>query len=425
MLVELQHLSKEAAEVAATPVWSLSEPELNEFLQATHHLEQVFAGLQLRAAREADKRGVPRAQGHPTLARWLRAQLLLDARPAREMADRAVALGERPAVEQALLDGWVDVRQAAVIADAVNAVPQTLDEAGLPADARLQQLAETTMIDMAGEFSPFYLRKIGDRILAHVAPEIAERVEEAALQRQEARAHARRSLTLSAAAGGLVRLTGTLGVEEAAIVQAALQPLCHPVTDDERTPDQLRADALIAVCRLALRTGELPEHGGEPPQLAVTVAYDPLTGALGSGDLDTGDRVSAGTARRLACDARILPVVLGSAGQVLDVGRASRLATTSIRRALTVRDRGCAFPGCDQPPRWTEAHHILPWEAGGTTSVDDMVLQCGHHHRLLHDPGGGWQVRMGADRLPDFIPPPWIDPQQRPRRNRFHPRTGG
>ena len=155
--------------------------------------------------------------------------------------------------------------------------------------------------------------------------------------------------------------SGVLGAEDAATVHAALHPLSRPLADDDRTAPQRHADALVEVCRLALRTDQLPDDGGEPPQLTVTVAYQPLAHPLGTAVTDTGQRLSAATVRRLACDARILPVVLGGASQILDIGRARRLATGPLRPALHVRDRGCAFPDCDRPPRWTGGHHTDIW----------------------------------------------------------------
>ena len=125
--------------------------------------------------------------------------------------------------------------------------------------------------------------------------------------------------------------------------------------------------------------------------------------------------------RRLACDAQLLPIVLGGAGQVLDAGRARRLATGPLRRALVVRDRGCAFPTCDRPPRWCDGHHVVPWTAGGPTRLDNLVLLCRQHHRLLHH--GDWTVRIAGDGLPEFLPPPVLGEQQHPRRNRYHRRT--
>src|SRR5207244_4999931 len=90
----------------------------------------------------------------------------------------------------------------------------------------------------------------------------------------------------------------------------------------------------------------------------------------------------------------------------LDVGRASYTVPMPMRRALVARDRGCAFPICDRPAAWAEAHHVKHWIDGGETRLDNLVLLCGHHHRLVHH--GGWTVAIGEDGLPTFTPPPWL-----------------
>ncbi|MEU4242575.1 DUF222 domain-containing protein [Actinoplanes sp. NPDC026619] len=425
MLADLQQIGEATAKLAAAPLWPLSDHDLLETLRAADRAQQAAAALRARLVQQAGARGLPAAQGYRSTARWLSDLLLIDPSPAREIAGHASALGRRPAVEQAVLDGRLDLRQAEVIVTAVEAIPADLSEFTELSSAdptQLAEQAETVLIGMAARLPAHHLRQAGARILAHVAPEVADRAEEAALNRQQARAHQRRGFTLSLPADGTVRLSGLLDIEDAATVQAALHPLCGPATDDDRSPAQRRADALLEVCRLALRTGELPEDGGEPVQLSVTVAYHPLTHALGAAATDTGQRLPATTVRRLACDARILPLVLGGAGQILDAGRSRRLATGPLRRALHVRDGGCAFPDCDRPPRWTDAHHIIAWTAGGPTTLDNLVLLCRRHHRLIHHPTAGWQIRLNSDGLPEFLPPPAIDPLQHPRRNLYHPR---
>jgi hypothetical protein len=150
---------------------------------------------------------------------------------------------------------------------------------------------------------------------------------------------------------------------------------------------------------------------------------DPGVGGVrgyGVGWLDTGLAVSAGEARRLACDAQVVPAVLGTDSQVLDMGRARRLITGPLRRALGLRDRGCVFPGCDRPARWCDGHHIVSWANGGTTDLSNTCLVCGYHHRLIHR--SDWIVRLGRDGQPEFLPPPTLDPSGRPRRNTFHRR---
>ena len=127
---------------------------------------------------------------------------------------------------------------------------------------------------------------------------------------------------------------------------------------------------------------------------------------------ETGVPLSAALARRLACDATLIPIVLGSASEPLDVGRATRLIPPALRRALIARDRGCAFPGCRRPPRWCEAHHIRYWSDGGATALDNLVLLCGHHHDVIHH--GQWTVTITNGR-PLFTPPVWLDPTRSPR----------
>jgi hypothetical protein len=179
---------------------------------------------------------------------------------------------------------------------------------------------------------------------------------------------------------------------------------------------------LVEVCRLALTTGDLPDNGGDRPQVVVTVPFDPLRHALGVGAFDNGDRITAATARRLSCDARILPAVLDGNGLPLDLGRERRLITGALRRALVLRDGGCAFPDCDRPPRWCDGHHVRHWADGGDTSLANAVLLCGYHHRLVHDAAAGWTVHIAPDGRPIFRPPVWVDPDRVPRRNLFHRR---
>ena len=124
--------------------------------------------------------------------------------------------------------------------------------------------------------------------------------------------------------------------------------------------------------------------------------------------------------RRLACDAELVPAVLGSHGEPLDIGRAKRLITPALWAALVIRDRHCAFPACDRPPLMCHAHHIHHWTDGGPTTIGNLVLLCGHHHRLIHNTP--WEVRLNPhDHHPQFRPPPkpgleqhWI--RHRPRR---------
>ncbi|MET8524939.1 DUF222 domain-containing protein [Micromonospora sp. NPDC005172] len=416
MLEGLAQAGAAVADCLDAPAWALSEHDLVAALDAAHRLAQRLAAVQLALVREVDGRGTARAQGASSTAVWLRDRLRLDGSAARRLVDLAGALdGGAPGVRAALADGDITVEQARVIGETV----QTVHTA---AGAEAAEKAVGVLIQWAGTFEPTLLRKLGTRVLDHVAPELAEAAARAALEAEARRADRDRHVTVSELRDGRLRLSGNLDAEAAGLLRAALDPLTSPSgPDDPRCPGQRRHDALADLCRLALRTGELPEHGGEPAQIVVTTSYDVLARQLGAGALDTGFGLTADTVRRLACDAAILPAVLGSAGQALDVGRQRRLVTGPLRRALVLRDRGCAFPGCDRPPRWCDAHHIRHWADGGDTSLTNAVLLCGHHHRHVHR--GDWAVRIGGDGHPEFVPPAWLDPDQFPRRNHYHRRT--
>ncbi|MBG6190286.1 hypothetical protein IWX64_001226 [Arthrobacter sp. CAN_A212] len=188
-------------------------------------------------------------------------------------------------------------------------------------------------------------------------------------------------------------------------------------TPDGRTRAQMLLDGLVGACRLALTTSELPATGGHRPQVMVTIGFEELLGRVnGTGHAVFAGPVSPGTVRRIACDADIVPVVLGGSGEILDVGRARRFFGPGLRRALIARDKGCSFPDCMIPAVWCEAHHIDPWSASGRTRISNGVLLCGHHHDLMDQ--GNWTIDMRRG-IPWFIPPPYVDPERKPRRNRY------
>ncbi|MGW3785083.1 DUF222 domain-containing protein [Micromonospora chokoriensis] len=416
MVEELAQADDAVAACVDASVWSLPEHELVAALDAAHRLQQRLTAVTLTLIREIDGRGTARAQGASTTAVWLRERLRMAVPAARRLVDLATALDTgNPQIRQALADGVINLDQARVIADTATTVQST-------ADTETADKAVGVLVEWAGQFDPTLLRRMGTRILDHVAPDLADAAAAAALAAEDARATRDRHLTISEQTDGRLRLTGILDAETAGLLRAAIDPLSAPTgPDDTRCPGQRRHDALTDVCRLALRTGDLPDSGSDPAQIVVTTGYDALTRQLSAGALDIGLKLTPDTVRRLACDATILPAVLGGTGQVLDVGRQRRLVTGALRRALVLRDGGCAFPGCDRPPRWCAAHHIHHWADGGPTNLTNAVLLCGHHHRHIHH--SEWTVRLGDNGRPEFVPPAWLDPDQVPRRNHYHRRT--
>jgi hypothetical protein len=219
------------------------------------------------------------------------------------------------------------------------------------------------------------------------------------------------------------------------MLDLATEALTRGLDIEEPRSEQGGVNSDAAESDGAGRAGALPSppppmrrpeiEGGERVALTVTLNYDTLRAALTDATPPDGTPrlallgentwVRPETARRLACDADLIPAVLGSASEVLDLGRKARLVTLALRRAVVLRDRHCAHPGCRRRARRCQVHHIEHWIHGGETCLENCVLLCARHHTLVHH--GGWQIHM-IDGLPWFIPPAWLDPDRRPRHNR-------
>lgn len=246
-------------------------------------------------------------------------------------------------------------------------------------------------------------------------------------EREKARHDARR-LALYPNGDGMYRLDALLMPETAATLGKALDRARFELyrqigkdawRDDAREAARRNADALGLVAEWALGSGsgtggEAPISGTRAERFQVMLHVEPATlsaeGEPGRSELEDGTRLSAETARRLACDCALVKVEHapegGSAapgdGDVLSVGRRTRSIPPALRRALEVRDRGCRFPGCGN--RFTDGHHHVHWADGGQTSLSNTFLMCRVHHRLLHE--GGWSAEFwGRDRHLVFIDP--------------------
>jgi hypothetical protein len=151
----------------------------------------------------------------------------------------------------------------------------------------------------------------------------------------------------------------TIGAETAAHLRPLLSSLTKPQSGDQRTFIERQGDALAEVIRFAADSGKAPIEGGERPHIAVTVSLETLQTAIGEATLDDGHSLTPEQARRLACDAGIIPMVLGSKSQPIDIGESKRTADKRLRRALANRDRGCAGPGCQRTANQCQSHHIV------------------------------------------------------------------
>jgi hypothetical protein len=226
---------------------------------------------------------------------------------------------------------------------------------------------------------------------------------------------------------GQMHFTGQVDSETAASAVGMFGTLAKPEPADEngrpdpRTAAERQGDALADIIARAARAPDLPMVGGDSTVVTVTVSLDELEHRAGTAFIDGIGYTSVSDLRRRCCDARVVPMVLGGAGEVLDVGRAHRLATPAQRRALAVRDGGCARPGCWRPPKHCTPHHVQHWTDGGPTDMNNLLLLCPKHHREIHHTD--WKVRI-RNNIPEFIPPKWLDEQQKPIRNTAHNAPG-
>jgi hypothetical protein len=407
------------AECAGLPLWSLQDRDIDDLVPRAYGLlGRVVGSLVLPLVREADRRDLAAAFDSGNTAGWVRDVLRVTLAEARRIVSLAKAVeGDLSATGQALAEGRISPEHAQVIARSVADLP---DEAAdwVPA------AAEQELIGLAEQYDPRILAKLGRRIINVVDPDQGDEILGRQLERQDKAAKEGRQLHATSYGDGRVRVTGWFDTEGWEIVRAALDPLAVPRpagpdgTPDLRSYAQRQADALVTLAERSLRTGDLPTQGGERPTLVLTMPYAKLAELVGTGVLDTGEHLPASTARRMACDAKIIPAVLGTEGQVLDIGRANRTIPGPLRRAVTLRDGGCTFPTCDIPPQWCDVHHGVHWADGGPTTLTNLFLACPAHHHSAHH--AGWQVRIAADGLTEWIPPARIDPEQKPRRHHRH-----
>ncbi len=390
----------------------------------------AVAALQAAAA-EADDVAL-RSHG-TSLASWLAGTQRLTRREAHRLIWQGRDLARFPLIAVAALSGSVGFEQASAIGRVLSRLPEEL---GAEEVAR----AEATMLELATDFDSAGLAGLSRHLIETLDPVGAEERDARRLERDLKLAKASRHLIFTADGQGSVILRGSLPVLDAEpfvrLVDAyaerdrraaldRLDPLVESVT-----PAMRRADALCTLAAAHQQQGVAPLSNGDLPRIVVTLDYGRLRDDLLHAQLiGSGDRLTAGQLRTLACDADLLPAVLGGESEVLDVGRAHRLVTPALRTALTLRDQGCILPGCDKPPAQCHAHHLIPWWVGGLTVLENLALVCAHHHNLVEParhgpPGHRWEIIIGDDHLPAARPPTYVDPQRRPRlhqRFRFRP----
>ncbi|MDF8265725.1 HNH endonuclease signature motif containing protein [Luteipulveratus flavus] len=367
--------------------WGLPDAELEELLALAGSIRSAVERVEVSAVREGVRRGLHRGQGFGVVD-WVRlvqsrAGLAPDPSHAARL-NRVAALPDQAAgqpVWEAFCAATVGLGKADQLARFVADTAPVAEPSDLHDTVTVLTEAAS---DSSGEsgLTPGELHAAVRRAGLLLKPERD-------LAREQDAARRGRALHRAAGPAGLTAYHLLLDPDASAVIDAAVAGLSEPVTGldgepDPRTAATRRADALVEVVR---RGAGNPEGMPQTPkaQVVVTISYDQLEkGITGAGVTATDQVLSAADVRRLACDAGIIPMVLGSRGEVLDVGREQRLFSTAQRRALRQRDRGCTYPGCTIPAPWCDAHHVLWWSRGGTSSLDNAALLCGRHHTLVH-----------------------------------------
>ncbi|MFD4323483.1 DUF222 domain-containing protein [Nocardioides sp. NPDC058538] len=288
-------------------------------------------------------------------------------------------------VAAAMRAGDCNPAQAQVIVNALDDLPADLDP-------EIKTKAEETLVGHATRFDPTQLHRLGRRILDVIAPEIAEAEEAKRLAAEEAHARKKTRLAMRRLGDGTTRISAVVPEAAADRLATNLEAFSSPRRDDGTRTDTgefLPYDRRLgrAFCQMleTLDPSRLPIHGGDATTVIVTIDLDQLRKEAGIGQVVGGSPITAAEARRLACTANIIPAVLGSDSEVLDLGRKERFFTAAQRRALLLRSSTCEAEGCDIPGTWAEAHHWIAWALGGPTDLDNAALLCSHHHHRAHD----------------------------------------
>ncbi len=396
----------------ATSAWdALTPAEVRRLLAELGRLESQVAAHKMAAARVLDKaRQAARDGGRAgTTATSTGSTISIDFGGDRTGADALVNTANRieeqtSHTEAALAGGDISAKQADVISQALSWLPEDVTE-----DQR--DTCERTLLKDAQKLTLKDLRARARRITEtyKTSEDDVDADEDEQLRRQEAAARAKTSFSMWDNRDGTHTGRFTLPEAQATMLKTALDALAAPhqsvgtvnaatgehddVGFGQSYPQRL-GHAFAALVEL-LPADRLPSNGGVSAVVTVNLDLSTLMGGLKAAGLSDGTRISAEQARRLACTAQLVPIVLNGRSLPLDLGSANRYFNQSSRRAMERRDGGCTAPGCDRDARWCEAHHLTPYSLSGTTDIRDGALLCTFHHHRVHDQG--WTGRINPD----------------------------
>ncbi len=426
----LAAVRRDLADLVDTQTWSLDETRLDQRIADALAARAAVDEVLSRLVAEADDRNLAKTHGASSTKAHLVHRYRLSGREAASVVRTARALHGPSATAEptrkALADGAVSAEQAVVVAEALSKVSPAIPSEHV-------ERAQCDLIGLTEQLSFDQLRYAANHLVEVLDPEQADEILGGQLEAAERRHRKQTRLSLQVHEDGSCDGRFHLGPVPTAHLHKALEAFGAPrrseyaenPLDDPDTglplPHGNRLGLAFAEMVEHLPLDGLPQHGVSTASIVVTIDEPALTKRLGEAMLDTGHPISLGEARRLACNAGLLPLVLDGTSQILDLGMSQRLFTRHQRIALAHRDGGCIWPGCWRSAAWTEAHHVAPWSTGGRADLANGCLLCPFHHHLTHD--GEWQVQIASDGIPHVIPPARIDPAQLPlRHQRFRPR---
>ncbi|WP_051706757.1 HNH endonuclease signature motif containing protein [Nocardioides aequoreus] len=422
------------------PVWAMSTGEKAQTLLDLATAQAQLDALRLQVLAEADRDPDVTDPGDRTVAEWVARQTRQTKPAARGDLKLARTLEtQRPVLAAGMADGRVSLAQARAISRALDLLPVT---GRFATTAEQRSTAEAHLVDLAGDFDATALEQLGRRIYAVICPDAVDAYEGTLLEAEEARAARKTTFEMWQDHQGTCHGRFRIPQLHGQMLKKALQALTHPTrvptpepvepveTDNpaaepaqvstsstgsqmvepvetrplpvepvETTPAPVRRGQAFCELLERLRAEDLPATGGGDATVVVTMTLEDLEGRLeqaGVATLDTGARISAREARRLAARHRLIPAVLGGAGQVLDLGATQRLFTKAQRLALTIGQRTCRAEHCTVPAALCQVDHAIPWARGGPTDLANARLLCGPHHRRLTHPGYRHETTPGG-----------------------------
>jgi hypothetical protein len=459
----------ELAQVVDVPAGTVPVDELAELVDAAGRLRAAAEELQTRLVGQAHAVDLAGRAGYTSTVAWVKHRCRYSGGAAGALVRHARQL--TPAVEpvrHAWATGLLNADQTAAIATGINRLHSRIDPTALNA-------AQQLLIERAPALTVDDLAREANHVVEYLDPDGADDHLRRLLADEDRRALTDTTLRFHSRRHGTTGISGRLPDLHADMLKKVLDAYAAPrrasagnganrrgASDDsastdgdpasidgmERAAQQPRVSDghldgsieggefpitgtthLTYAQRLGRALTELLEHldpttlphsGGANASIVLTTSLQELQSGISEAALDSGGHLSHAQTRRLACNARLIPAVLGTDSAVLDLGYSTRLFTPYQRIALAARDRGCVFPGCDRPPAWTEAHHLNPWRTGGRTDINNGALLCPHHHRLVHA-GTGWELRSAADGIIEVVPPARLDRTRTPRRHDRYP----